>query len=72
MEEDLSQLLKLYFSTKREEDQSESHMINRHLYYNNLVKCHCVKSVCIRSYTGPYSVEYLSVFSPHARKYGTE
>ena len=40
------------------------------------VKCHCVKSVQIRSYF--WSVfsdiwtEYLSVFSPNAEKYGPE
>ena len=70
MEEDLSQLLKLYFSTKREENQSESHMINRHLYYNNLVKCHCVKSVRIRSYTGPYSVRMRENTDQNKSEYG--
>ena len=49
-----------------------------------VVKAHCVKSVRIRSFSGPhfpafglnterYSVSpYLSVFSPNAEKYGSE
>ena len=42
-----------------------------HLY------CHCVKSVHIRSFSGPYFSAfryspYLSVFSPNAGKYGQE
>ena len=44
---------------------------NRNVY-------HCVKSVRIRSYSGPYfpafglNTEYLSVFSQNAGKYGPE
>ena len=40
--------------------------------------CHCVKSVRIRSYSGPHfpafglNTEYLSVFSPNAGKCGPE
>ena len=39
---------------------------------------HCVRSIHIRSYSGPYfpafglNTEYLSVFSPNAEKYGPE
>ena len=42
---------------------------------------HCVKSVCIRSFSGPYfpaldsirrDAGRLSVFTPNARKYGQE
>ena len=47
----------------------------------SIINSHCVKSVCIRCYSGPYfpafglnkeRYEYISVFSPNAGKYGPE
>ena len=39
-------------------------------YSEDYHKIHCVKSVCIRSYSGPYLSHILSVFSPNAGKCG--
>ena len=37
-----------------------------------LAHIHCVKTVRIWSYSGPYFPAYLSVFSPNAGKWGPE